>query len=60
MSKIASRNLAVTSLFVFFNQCVAWHFRLHVSSVIMQTLVGEYVCKEVGTYVRNGYSWHYG
>ena len=50
----------VTSLFVFFNQYVAGHSRLHVSSVIMRTLVVESVCKEVGTYVRNGYSWHYG
>lgn len=49
-----------TSLFVFFNQCIAWYFRLPVSSVIMRTLVVESVCKEVGTYVRNGYSWHHG
>lgn len=50
----------VTSLFVFFNQYVVGHSRLHVSSVIMRTLVVESVCKEVGTYVRNGYSWHHG
>ena len=60
MNEMASRNLVNKSLFVLFNQCVVGHSRLPVSSVIMRTLVVESVCKEVGTYVRNGYSWHHG